>query len=227
MSFLRNQTDRITGIIRRISVLFVFVFSIFLIFSCSGKNLRLQGELRRLPELPYYGAGFYVSASKVDKDDLDEIRKDLKNELASRAPKDRLERWQEISSLNGSEGMYVLFQIVPETRVLPEFLNFEFSLNDKPSEKVWGYYVQTFTARVRNSRFSALPAYGTFAYPYYPATPGLYSSGPILYDSDVTTDTEHCYRFLVRFPKENATVPGTRTFFQVITPAKSILKFEY
>ncbi|TGK34701.1 hypothetical protein EHQ12_01355 [Leptospira gomenensis] len=206
---------------------FAFVFSFFLIFACSEKNLKLQGELRKLPELPYYGSGFYVSASKVDKNDFEEIRKDLKNELASRAPKDGPERWKEISSLNGSEGTYILFQIVPETRVLPEFLNFEFSLNDKPAEKVWGYYVQTFTSKIRNSRYAALPAYGTFAYPYHPGATSGYFAGPILYDSDVTTDTEHIYRFLARFPVTNTVAPGKKTFFQVVTPAKSILKFEY
>lgn len=226
---MRNQTDRLTEVWLKNVFVFLLFFTVLLLFiSCTGKNLKLQGELRKLPEVPYYGSGFYVTASKIDKDDLEEIRKDLKNELSTRVPKDRLERWKEISNLNGSEGIYILFQIVPETRVLPEFLNFEFSFNDKPAEKNWNYYVQTFTARIRNSRFSALPAYGIFAYPYYTAPPGVYPSGSILYDSDVTAETEHIYRFLVRFQKENLN-PNSRgkNFFQVITPAKSILRFEY
>ncbi|WP_427854341.1 hypothetical protein [Leptospira tipperaryensis] len=203
-------------------------FSILAFLSCASKSLKLQGDLVRLNELPFYGAGFYVSASKVDKEDLEEIRKDLKNELASRSPKDRLERWKEISELNGSEGTYILFQIVPETRVLTEFLNFQFSFNDRPAEKSWSYYLQTLTAKVRNSRFSALPAYGAVAYPYYTVPPGVYPSGALVYDSDVTTDTEHIYRFLVRFPKDVAhRNSAKKNFFQVTTPAKSILKFEY
>lgn len=202
--------------------------SIVFLAGCTGKNLKLQGEPDRLSELPYYGAGFYVSASKVEKDDLEEIRKDLKNELALRVPKDRVERWKEVGGLNGSEGIYILFQIVPETRVLPEFLDFQFSLNEKTAEKTWSYYVQTFTARVRNSRFSALPVYGTFGYPYHTVPPGVYPSGAILYDSDVVADTEHVYRFLIRFPKDSLNQkPQSKNYFQVVTPAKSILRFEY
>ncbi|WP_332460767.1 hypothetical protein [Leptospira ainazelensis] len=203
-------------------------FCVISLADCKSKDLKLQGDLVRLNELPFYGAGFYVSASKVDKEDLEELRKDLKNELASRAPKDRVERWKEISELNGSEGIYILFQIVPETRVLPEFLNFQFLLNDQTSEKIWPYYLQTLTAKIRNSRFSALPSYGAVAHPYYTVPPGVYPSGTILYDSDVTTDVEHIYRFLIRFPKNALnTNPSGKNFFQATTPAKSILKFEY
>ncbi|MBM9579039.1 hypothetical protein JWG45_17975 [Leptospira sp. 201903070] len=210
-----------------ISVFIIFLCAISTV-DCKGKDLKLQGDLVRLNDLPFYGAGFYVSASKVDKEDLEDVRKNLKNELASRAPKDRLERWKEISELNGSEGIYILFQIVPETRVLPEFLNFQFLLNDQPAEKIWPYYLQTLTAKVRNTRFSALPAYGTVGYPYYTVPPGVYPSGAILYDSDVTTDVEHIYRFLVRFPKNAFNSDSkSKNFFQVTTPAKSILKFEY
>lgn len=234
---MRNQTDRINQAFtskteprklgKTLSFFIIFLYSI-LILNCSSKTLKLKGEPNRLTELPYYGAGFYVSASKIEKEDLDEIRKDLKNELSSRIPKDRVERWKEINALNGNEGIYILFQIVPETRVLPEFLEFQFSLNDKPSERVWNYYVQTFTARVRNSRFSALPVYGTFGYPYHVVPPGVYPSGTILYDSDVTGETEHIYRFLVRFPKDalNKNSPN-KNVFQVTTPGKSILLFEY
>ncbi|WP_061249177.1 hypothetical protein [Leptospira alstonii] len=234
MSFLRNQIDRLTGS-RSSPKIFSKVFSIFIIFSyciiqlsCSGKNLKLQGEPNRLAELPFYGGGFLVSASKIEKEDLEDIRKDLKNELASRIPKDRVEKWKELNALDGSEGIYILFQIVPETRVLPEFLEFQFSLNEKPPEKTWSYYVQTFTARVRNSRFSALPVYGTFGYPFYTVPPGVYPSGTVLYDSDVTAETEHIYRFLIRFPKDvSARNSRNKVFFQVVTPAKSILLFEY
>lgn len=232
---MRNQTDRINPIPaekaefarKELSFFIIFLYFIF-ILDCSGKTLKLKGEPNRLTELPYYGAGFYVSASKIEKEDLDEIRKDLKNELASRIPKDRVDRWKEVNSLNGNEGIYILFQIVPETRVLPEFLEFQFSLNDKASERIWSYYAQTFTARVRNSRFSALPVYGTFGYPYHTVPPGVYPSGTILYDSDVTAETEHIYRFLVRFPKDALGKNSpSKNIFQVVTPAKSILLFEY
>ncbi|WP_036098753.1 hypothetical protein [Leptospira noguchii] len=234
MSFLRNQIVNLKAIFfsktpRAIFLKLFYYFSIliysFFLIECSGKNLKLQGEPNRLSELPFYGAGFYVSASKIEKDDLGEIRKDLKNELAFRIPKDRIERWKEVDSLNGSEGIYVLFQIVPETRVLPEFLDFQFYLNDVLADKIWNYYVQSFTAKVRNYRFSALPVFG---YPFYTAPPGAYTSGSFIYDSDVTTETEHIYRFLVRFPKDTLIKNSqNKTFFQVVTPAKSILRFEY
>ncbi|EMJ91991.1 hypothetical protein B1J93_04620 [Leptospira kirschneri serovar Pomona] len=225
-AFLFPKTPQMTFL--KLSYYFsIFIYS-FLLIDCSGKNLKLQGEPNRLSELPFYGAGFFVSASKIEKGDLEEIRKDIKNELAFRIPKDRIERWKEADSLNGSEGIYILFQIVPETRVLPEFLDFQFYLNDIPADKIWNYYVQSFTARVRNYRFSALPVYGTFGYPFYTAPPGVYSSGTFVYDSDVTTETEHMYRFLVRFPKDTLFKNSqSRTFFQVVTPAKSILRFEY
>ncbi|AAN50551.1 hypothetical protein ACO2J1_16895 [Leptospira interrogans] len=237
MSFLRNQIVNLkaTFFFKTPQITFfkifyyfsIFIYTFFLIY-CSGKNLKLQGEPNRLSELPFYGAGFYVSASKIEKEDLVEIRKDLKNELASRIPKDRIERWKEADSLNGSEGIYILFQIVPETRVLPEFLDFQFYLNDVSADKIWNYYVQSFTAKVRNYRFSALPVYGTFGYPFYTAPPGVYSSGTFVYDSDVTTETEHIYRFLVRFPKDTLFKNSqNKIFFQVVTPAKSILRFEY
>ncbi len=229
---MRNQIDRITNVCpKKHSILLILLcfVPIFFLPTCAGKDLKLQGEPNRLSELPYYGAGFQVSASRIEKEDFEEIRKDLKNELASRIPKDRVERWKEVSSINGTEGIYILFQIVPETRVLPEFLEFQFLLNDKPSEKTWGYYVQTFTAKVRNYRFSALPFYGTFGYPYQTVPPGVYPSGTFLYDSDVTTTTEHIYRFLVRFPKDAlvSNPSSNKNFFQVVTPAKSILRFEY
>lgn len=224
----RIITERTMERSKTVSFFIIFLCISALFPGCTGKNLKLQGEPNRLSELPYYGAGFYVSASKVETDDLEEIRKDLKNELASRVPKDRVERWKEVGGLNGSEGIYILFQIVPETRVLPEFLDFQFSLNEKTAEKTWSYYVQTFTARVRNSRFSALPVYGTFGYPYHTVPPGVYPSGTILYDSDVVADTEHVYRFLVRFPKDSLNQkPQNKNYFQVVTPAKSILRFEY
>ncbi len=229
MSFLRNQADRLTGIpaARVFAIILIFLCA-FAVSECKSKDLKLQGDLVRLNELPFYGSGFYVSASRVDKEDLEELRKDLKNELAFRIPKDRLERWKEISELSGTEGIYILFQIVPETRVLPEFLNFQFLLNDQPPEKTWSYYLQTLTAKVRNTRFSALPAYGAVSYPYYTVPPGVYPSGALVYDSDVTTDTEHIYRFLVRFPKTAFSSNTTsKNYFQVTTPAKSILKFEY
>ncbi|PJZ51786.1 hypothetical protein CH380_17975 [Leptospira adleri] len=228
MPILRNQTDRLIRIFSKIVSIFIIFLCTISFSNCQSKNLKLQGDLVRLNELPFYGAGFSVSASKVDKEDLEGLRKDLKNELSSRAPKDRLERWKEISELNGSEGIYILFQIVPETRVLPEFLVFQFLLNEQPSERIWPYYLQTITAKVRNARFSALPAYGAVGYPYYAVPPGVYPSGALLYDSDVTTDTEHIYRFLVRFPKNSFYRDSDRkNFFQVTTPAKSILKFEY
>ncbi|KXZ30465.1 MULTISPECIES: hypothetical protein [Leptospira] len=225
-AFLFPKTPQMTFL--KLSYYFsIFIYS-FLLIDCSGKNLKLQGEPNHLSELPFYGAGFFVSASKIEKGDLEEIRKDIKNELASRIPKDRIERWKEADSLNGSEGIYILFQIVPETRVLPEFLDFQFYLNDIPADKIWNYYVQSFTARIRNYRFSALPVYGTFGYPFYTAPPGVYSSGTFVYDSDVTTETEHMYRFLVRFPKDTLFKNSqSKTFFQVVTPAKSILRFEY
>ncbi|WP_025178519.1 hypothetical protein [Leptospira kirschneri] len=225
-AFLFPKTPQMTFL--KLSYYFsIFIYS-FLLIDCSGKNLKLQGEPNRLSELPFYGAGFFVSASKIEKGDLEEIRKDIKNELAFRIPKDRIERWKEADSLNGSEGIYILFQIVPETRVLPEFLDFQFYLNDIPADKIWNYYVQSFTARIRNYRFSALPVYGTFGYPFYTAPPGVYSSGTFVYDSDVTTETEHMYRFLVRFPKDTLFKNSqSKTFFQVVTPAKSILRFEY
>lgn len=228
---MRNQINRITNVCRKeyskLSIYLCF-FPILFLPTCAGKDLKLQGEPNRLSELPYYGAGFQVSASRIEKEDFDEIRKDLKNELASRVTKDRVEKWKEVSSINGSEGIYILFQIVPETRVLPEFLEFQFSLNDKPSEKIWNYYIQTFTARVRNYRFSALPFYGAFGYPYQTVPPGVYPSGTILYDSDVITTTEHIYRFLVRFPKDAlVSNSSNKNFFQVVTPTKSILRFEY
>ncbi|EPG74130.1 putative lipoprotein [Leptospira fainei serovar Hurstbridge str. BUT 6] len=195
---------------------FLISFLILILFSCTGRELKSIGETRISEETYFYGQRYVVRAYKVLQDDLDELRKDLKNDLSARLPKDGRKQWDEISSLKIADAEYFLFELIPETRLLPEFLSFRFDLSGQSPIKTWSYYVFLFNIKSKNSTPAVYPITTLGSYPFYYG----YSSR---YEPSVQTETEHTYKFLLMFSKQNS-IAGKR--IRATSPQGKIYEFE-
>ncbi|HMX33843.1 MAG TPA: hypothetical protein PKC66_16510, partial [Leptospiraceae bacterium] len=147
---------------------FLFLLSIFF-FSCISKEYRLIGITSRMEEVFYYGNDFKVTAWEVDQERLDKIKLDLKNSIALENPSNAKDRWREVSELSLKDGNYILFQILPDTKVPTDFLKFSFQWNGNQSTKTYSYYSEILETNIRGRYYYPIGGFygggGGFMYP--------------------------------------------------------------
>ncbi|PJZ69633.1 hypothetical protein CH373_09010 [Leptospira perolatii] len=199
--------------------LFALFLSLYLL-ACSGRELHRVGEGRPSSETYYYGSKYSIKAYKVFSDDLNDLKKELKNDLSSKpSNKDSKKQWDEISSLSTKDYEFFLLELIPETRVPQEFLTFKFELDGEIPAKTWSYYVLQWSAKVRSNRPILYPVIATGPYPgsyVYPLTTNVY-------ESSVEAETEHTYRFLLTYPRSKLN-RGRK--LRVVSPQDTIYEFE-
>jgi hypothetical protein len=162
------------------------------LIDCASSNYKLIGITSKEKEVKYFGLQFAVSLTDVDKDSLQKIKLDLKNYYATTQVAEPEKFWDEISNLSADKYDFLIFQILPETRVFPEFLKFDFILNEeiKPS-KVYLYYIEN-KETITQSRY------------YYPGIGpmgGLFYPPPITSQTDIKIKLIHNYSYLILKPK--------------------------
>lgn len=200
----------------------ISVLSILLLLSCQTSELKLKGITAKSEEFYFYGADFRVSANTLDDKALELIKLDLKSRLADTLPPDRIKQWEETGKISSADGFYLLFQVFPKSRILPEFLEFKFSLNENIPLRFYSYYAFQLNTNIRT--------YGRlYPYPYMPG--GVYGGYyaypyPLMpYDASISMEEQHCYRFLVLFPA--GTIIKGKNIFKVKTPKGNFIEFEY
>ncbi len=117
--------------------------------------------------------------------------------LAFANPPNVKEEWQRISDLSLSDGLYVLFEMEPETALPPLFTNFKFSFNEREPLWIDSYFI---VERLRSSTGVSMGAafYGPMFFHgghiFYPSTTGYLQS--------YQDERGYAYRYLLLFPKE-------------------------
>lgn len=192
---------------------------IFCILKCSTNEFKYIGTTDKLKESFFYGSSYVVTLQRVEESNLLKLKSDIKNALALSEEKGRLQEWKEVGELSIKEKDIFQFQIFPETRVLPEFLQFTFECGGLKISPSYKYYSLNTSTSIRSNIYQSYPivmGIGT-TMPYY------YRSYPN--DVDVTITYKHTYSFVMILSKKSCMVKkGDR--FRAITPSGSFIDFE-
>ncbi|MCB1177859.1 MAG: hypothetical protein KDK36_09795 [Leptospiraceae bacterium] len=199
----------------------LFFLPILLFINCNTSKWKQKGEFPKISDSIFYGKDATVRLYLLDEDSLKKSVKELKNSLAISNEENRIEKWKEISKLNTNKGSILLFELNPETRVIPEYLDFSFRLNSKEAEEIYTYYLNLFNIKIYNQ-----PGfYG--GYPIYigggrmiSASPGI-NTAMYRNDVEVNTSNSHLYHYILVF-KEKLKKGDT---LEVTSPEK--YKFEF
>lgn len=186
---------------------------------CSTNEFRNIGITNKTSEEYFYGSQFKVRFFKIDTESLPGLKADLKNMLSDSENKNRVEEWRKVSELKLGETDLFVFQLIPETRVLPEFLEFTFECGNKPVVPIFKYYTLNTSVTGRVSSYPIVMGFGP-AGPYYPY---YYRSYP--QDMQVSVQTKHAYSFVFQFSPKSC-MSGKKDRFKIYTPSKNILEFE-
>ncbi|MEM7180577.1 MAG: hypothetical protein AAF518_06680 [Spirochaetota bacterium] len=151
---------------------------------------------------------------------MQNIKLALKNQLALKESKAVETEWKRISQLSAEQGLFILFELYPETMLPKEFLNFRFVLNQSEASHIDRYYVYTLEA---NSHTTRRPS--PFIYGWYNYTPfqGVYSI--VDYTPDIQLSGQHCYKFLLQFQQIKKLQKGDR--LKITSPHGNEIVFEY
>ena len=186
---------------------------------CSTTEFQNIGITEKIFEEYFYGNQFKVRLFRVDAESLSGLKSDLKNMLADSDNKNRVDEWRKISELS-LKGMDILiFQLIPDTRVVPEFLEFTFECAGRQFSPVYKYYTLNTSVSGRVYSYPLVMGLGP-AGPYYPY---YYRSYP--QDLQVSVQTKHTYSFVFSLPP-NSCMTKKRDRFKVYTPSKNIIEFE-
>jgi hypothetical protein len=188
---------------------------------CSTNEYKYIGTTNRMSEEYYYGIGFKAIFLKLEKTGLDRLKIDLKNAISLGAEKGKLQLWQEISLLNTTEKDILLFHLVPDTRVLPEFLEFNFECKSEKIIPKFTYYSNITIANSKQGGFQS--------YPIVFGLGGVNSNYPTYYrsypqDQEISLSTKHVYTFVFT-TKKNSCMTIKNERFKVITPLSNIIEF--
>ena len=200
----------------------ILLLFILLLLNCNTNEFKYIGTTNRISEEYFYGIGFKVNLLKLEASGLDRLKNDLKNAISVSGEKGRVSLWQEISLLSTTEKDIFLFQIIPDTRVLPEFLEFNFECRSEKLIPKFSYYSNITIANTKQGGFQSYPiVFGiggvNTIYPNY------YRSYP--QDYDISISTKHVYSF-VFYIKKNSCMTQKKERFRVITPVSNIIEFE-
>ena len=194
---------------------------IFFLLSCSTNEYKIVGITNKSREEYFFGQNFKVQLSKVDNYTLDKVKSDLKNQLSISNSKNRIEEWKKISTLNIKNLDIFIFQLFPDTAVIPEFLDFEFECSNEKIIPDFKYYSMNLSA-VGRSNFTNT----------YPVVIGLGPPGPYYpyyrtytQDIDINIQNKHIYSYTFIIPLGRCMLKsGDR--FKVITFEKNIIEFQ-
>jgi hypothetical protein len=200
----------------------ILLLILLFVFNCSTNEFKYIGTTNRISEEYFYGIGFKVNLLKIETSGLDRLKNDLKNALSVSGEKGKVALWQEISLLNTTEKDILIFQIIPDTRVLPEFLDFNFECKSEKITPKFSYYSNITIANTKQGGFQSYPiVFGiggvNTIYPNY------YRSYPQDYDISITT--KHVYSFIF-YTKKNSCMTQKKERFKAITPVNNIIEFE-
>ncbi len=196
-----------------------FVPGVLFILQCSTNEFKYIGTTDKLKESYYYGSSFVVTLQRVEESNLLKLKSDIKNAIALSEGKDRLQEWKEAGELSTKEKDIFLFQIFPETRVLPEFMLFTFECGGSKISPSHKYYSLNTSTSIRSN-----------VYQSYPIVMGIGPNLPYYYrpyptDVDVTITYKHTYSFVMILSKNLCMVKkGDR--FRAITPSGNLIDFE-
>lgn len=160
--------------------------------------------------MKYFGKSFTSSLQKLDREQIEKIKIDLKNSYALQKIENPENFWDELDSISFDRNEFLLFQMNPETRVFSEFLNFSYS---PMPEKIYSYYTES-TQKNSNPRmiYPGVGSGGAFAY-----TNGIY---PI--ELDANTKLKHQYFFLLKYSKNS-----NLTKLRVLTRSGNFIDFKF
>jgi hypothetical protein len=192
---------------------------IFWFFQCSTNEFKYIGTTDKLKESYFYGSNFVVTLQRVEEANLLKLKSEIKNAIALSEEKGRLQEWKEVGELSSKEKDIFLFQIFPETRVLPEFLQFTFECGGSKISPSHKYYSLNTSTSIR-----------TNVYQSYPVVMGIGPSIPYYYrpypaDVDVTIIYKHTYSFVMNLSK-NSCMGKKGDRFRAITPSGNYIDFE-
>jgi hypothetical protein len=100
---------------------------VFYLFGCASQEYKLLGITSKEKEMKYFGKSFSTSLQKLDREQIEKIKVDLKNSYALQKIENPEMFWNELDSISVEKNEFLLFQINPETRVFAEFLFFVFT----------------------------------------------------------------------------------------------------
>jgi hypothetical protein len=187
--------------------------------NCNTTELKYIGTTNKVKEEYFYGLNFIVTLSRIDETSLPKIKTDVKNALSLSEDKKRIQEWKEISELSLKDKDIFLFQIFPETRVIPEFLEFSFDCNGSKLTPAYKYYSLLSSTTVRSNVYQSYPIVIGLGpgYPYY------YRPYPT--EMEVQVSNRHAYSFVFLSNKKECMVKkGDR--FRIITPSGNLIDFE-
>jgi hypothetical protein len=187
--------------------------------NCNTTELKYIGTTNKVKEEYFYGLNYIVTLSRIDESSLPKIKTDVKNALSLSIDKNRIQEWKEISDLSSKDKDIFLFQIFPDTRVIPEFLEFSFECNGSKLLPSYKYYSLLSSTTVRSNVYQSYPIVIGLGpgYPYY------YRPYPT--EVEVQISNRHAYSFVFLSTKrECMNKKGDR--FRIITPSGNFIDFE-
>ncbi|WCL48576.1 hypothetical protein [Leptospira sp. GIMC2001] len=201
------------------------IFFVGLIFlSCADRsNLRVTADGFTSKESIKYGAKYKTSAIHIEKEDIDRLKIRLYNSLADTNPTDRVRRWEEIEKLSGNN----LFAFILKTdyRIIPEFLDFTFTWDNKPIELFMRSYAVTLSGRT-NQRISSGMSWNNSSFYFYPIDTRPYVAYPMVSSTSyIDLDLEDSYLFLFMIPQDSL-LPGSH-ILRVVSPMGGMIDFEW
>jgi hypothetical protein len=191
---------------------------LFFLTFCQSNEYRMIGITNKLGEEYYYGSTFQVRLLKLEKDSLPGLKMDLKNRISGEEMKNAPEEWRAVSNLSFDKNDIFLFQLIPETRVIQEFLDFTFECNGISIQPKYRYYTLNTSVTGRTQSYPMVVGFGPSMH-YYP-----YSYRSYTQDVQVSIHYKHVYAFVFLLPNDSC-MSSKSDRFQAITPSQSKIEF--
>jgi hypothetical protein len=198
-----------------------FVLSLLFLFTlpfCQSNEYRMIGITNKIGEEYFYGSSFQVRLLKLDKDSLPGLKMDLKNMVSTQEVPNASEEWRTITNLSMNQNDIFLFHLIPDTRVIPEFLDFSFECNGIPIQPRYQYYTLNTSVSGRANSYPMIVGFG----PGFPNAP--YGYRTYSQDVQVSIQYKHVYAFVFLIPLNTCLVEKLDRFV-VKTPSQSRIEF--
>lgn len=182
----------------------LLIASVIMCQTCTFSSFRHEDRLNANEAVYRFGKGLSYDARYITDGELPDLKRDLKSALAFAGIASAKEEWARITDLSVRDGIYILFELAPETALPAPFLNFEFQYNGRPPLRV-DSYLSAEDTRGDERVYTGAGFYGPML--LYGPNISIYPSACSCYRAS-GGERRYFYRYLLLFSRDTKKATG-------------------